>query len=708
MSEKNSPSKSRPPHFDPTPKPTPQPPLKPLRHGALEPDLNRDEFEPRLPTRPFKGQQSVIGYAKSFTRANQAGSRPMSRWQHGTRGLSHGPRSYPQRVVVKARVVKGKGKPATERMRKHRAYLARSGTGLTGSRPEFFDVAGYRSQEQLHEQSVTWINDPHHFRFIISPEQGARLDLEDYVRSVMHAVSADLKTKLEWYGVCHHNTDNAHAHVVLRGVDDQGQPLVISRDYLSHGFRQVAEREASIRLGLRDQSDLERGIAQVVFEERFTFIDREFVQARDQSGEGVVRLEPLEPDSREVLHKSRMNKLKRLAFLESRGLAKEQRAGVWKIDNNLETVLRELSHRRAVERLVAPLVAGREEARQGLIIHHENQEFAGEVVGKVIAKDLVDELQDKMFLLLSGTDGNNHFIPLGPFSEPVGFESRAGQIVRVVGQQQSAVRAEEVIHRYLGEKAGEFGVERFTAHVKGQVQAGTWKLPADLTVEEYVERFVARCQSLERAGIVQRAGYNEQRWNIPADVVQKARDLDAVVGKKLKVSVLAESYYPLEEEVQLKGASWLDRIISDDNLTRNASGVLGQEIQRARRARTAVLQTRGVIQKHDTYTELLRRDERALMARLQAQHRKICVELLDKGQQVQGAVSSYELLSDGYRMVIRTEQGLVVRKVSKREARLARNTPVVLTVVIGKEQRKPFIRVRPLQDSVGQHRERRR
>jgi type IV secretory pathway VirD2 relaxase len=654
----------------------------PLKRGVPEPDLEHDDFKPRLTTRILRERGGILGRLKRTAKvSNRVTKRPASRMKDSVRGRLHGVREYPQRVVVKARVVSGRGASSLERMRKHRSYLTRSGTGLTGSRPEFFDAGGRRTQDELHQSGTSWVSDPHHFRFIISPEQGAKLELEDYVRTVMASVEADLKTRLEWYGVCHHNTDNAHAHVVLRGVDDTGEPLVISREYLSHGVRHVAEREASVRLGMRGPEEVSRDIGQMLSAERFTFIDRELVKEQERSRAAEVSIEPLGPDSREFIKKARLHKLQRLAFLESKGLSREVRAGVWKVDANLEGVLRELAQRRTVEKLVAPYLANREEAKQDLHIHKESEQFGPqELVGTVLAKALLDELHDKRFLLLSGADGRNHFIPLGAFSEVAGFECQVGQVVRVVEQKPTLVRAEEVILRYLGEKGGEFLVDRFRGHVGTEVVNGRWELPSGVTVDEYVERFVARCESLHKAGLIEALG--QGGWKIPSDVVQKARTFDATVNKKLKVSVEPESFRLLSDETRTRGASWLDRIVTENRSIRRSMGTFGRELTRALKARRDLLQERGIsFNSKDTYHELLKKEEQEMLARVSKQHRRGAQTLVE-GTQVRGTVVGYELLGDGYRMVVGADDGsFVARRVGRREARVQVGEQVTLSVL---------------------------
>jgi type IV secretory pathway VirD2 relaxase len=92
--------------------------------------------------------------------------------------------------------------------------------------------------------------DRHHFRFIVSPEDaGDMQDLRAYTRELMADAERDLGTGLDWVAVDHWNTDNPHIHVLVRGKADDGEDLVISRDYMGHGFRHRAEERAALELG---------------------------------------------------------------------------------------------------------------------------------------------------------------------------------------------------------------------------------------------------------------------------------------------------------------------------------------------------------------------------------------------------------------------------------------------------------------------------
>ena len=83
--------------------------------------------------------------------------------------------------------------------------------------------------------------DPHHFRFTVSPEYvGQIADLRAWLRELMADAERDLGTRLGWVEVDHWNTDNPHIHVLVHGEADDGQDLVISGDYISNGLRSRA------------------------------------------------------------------------------------------------------------------------------------------------------------------------------------------------------------------------------------------------------------------------------------------------------------------------------------------------------------------------------------------------------------------------------------------------------------------------------------
>lgn len=303
-----------------------------------------------------------------------------------------------QRVIVKALVSRhmGKGVDRAAALAKHVAYLGRQGAGIEGARPEFFDreIDGIRPAVETEG----WSTDRHHFRFIISPEHGDRIvDLKSYVREVMGRVSADLgEPNLKWIGTCHFDTDQPHAHVLVRGRRGDGRDLVIPRDYIGYGFRARAQEAAQERLGDLSRVEAERRIWKETEADRFTGFDRRLLSAADTAGmveDGVGM-----SDAWAALTRGR------LRHLEGLGLA--VRSGRrYRLDAELEMKLRTLQTRRDIIRTLNQRRL--EGARDVRPLGTER------VVGMVVKTGFHDEVGAAPFVVVKDTHGVEHYARLG-------------------------------------------------------------------------------------------------------------------------------------------------------------------------------------------------------------------------------------------------------------------------------------------------------
>ena len=161
--------------------------------------------------------------------------------------------SYYQRVSVKARFVKNEFGTGSKGITRHIRYLQREGVSQAGAGGEIFGGAGKLEAEELKNIAVEWGRDRHYWRIIISPECGSDLDLESFAKDVIHGLERDLDTKLTWIAVSHYNTDKPHIHLTIRGKRDNGQDLVIPKDYIAYGMRHLTERIATDKLGVRNE-----------------------------------------------------------------------------------------------------------------------------------------------------------------------------------------------------------------------------------------------------------------------------------------------------------------------------------------------------------------------------------------------------------------------------------------------------------------------
>jgi type IV secretory pathway VirD2 relaxase len=302
-----------------------------------------------------------------------------------------------QRVVVKALVSRHVGMSAARgaALAQHAVYLGRSGAGAEGARPEFFD----RTQDGIDPQSATsaWADDRHHFRFIISPEHGDRIvDLKAYVRDVMGRVSADLAEQdLEWIGTCHFDTDQPHAHVLIRGKRSSGRDLVMPRAYVSFGFRARAQEAAQERLGDLARPDAERRIWRETEADRFTALDRRLIAAADQ--DGMVEDGVGASDAWSALTRGRLRHLERLGLAERIGRR-------FQLSADLEIQLRALQLRRDIIRtLNQRRFAGASAVR----------EFeSGRLMGRVVRAGSHDELGATPYVIVADREGVEHYARL--------------------------------------------------------------------------------------------------------------------------------------------------------------------------------------------------------------------------------------------------------------------------------------------------------
>ena len=116
------------------------------------------------------------------------------------------------------------------------AYLKRDGVTRGGAEARVFDAASDDADAKAFAERCE--EDRRHFRLTVSPENAGQMaDLRAFTRELMVDAQHDLGTRLDWVAVDHWNTDNPHIHVLIRGRADDGQDLVMSRDYIGKGFR---------------------------------------------------------------------------------------------------------------------------------------------------------------------------------------------------------------------------------------------------------------------------------------------------------------------------------------------------------------------------------------------------------------------------------------------------------------------------------------
>ncbi len=342
---------------------------------------------------------------ESFGRGKSGASR--SRFGRGRRAaLSLSLRSTSRRVVMKARVVRHHGtRFRSAPLPKHITYLKREGVTRDGADARMFDANSEVADERAFAERCE--DDRHHFRFIVSPEDAAELEsLRGFTRELMADVERDLGTKLDWVAVDHWNTDNPHVHVLIRGRADDGQDLVISRDYISRGFRDRAAERVTLELGPRSEQEIRSALEKEVEAERWTSLDRALRNIADDTA-GVADLRPgasdEDPEPRRLM-------LGRAAKLERLGLAEQVGTARWTLKPGLEQTLRDLSIRGDIIKTMhrAMTGAGHEPDVSGFALHGDDG--GDPVLGRLVARGLHDELKGSAYAIVEGVDGRTHHL----------------------------------------------------------------------------------------------------------------------------------------------------------------------------------------------------------------------------------------------------------------------------------------------------------
>ncbi|WP_379064202.1 relaxase/mobilization nuclease domain-containing protein [Mesorhizobium sp. UC74_2] len=324
-------------------------------------------------------------------------------------------------VVIKTRVVRHSARAAP--LAAHLSYLRRDGVTRDGEKARLFGPEG--DNVDARDFAARCEDDRHHFRFIVSPEDAVDMaNLKNHARELMGQMEKDLGTKLDWVGVDHWNTDNPHIHIILRGRTDDGQDLVISRDYIKEGMRARAQDLVTQELCQRTDLEINRNLERQVEAERWTQLDRQLV--RDAGKSGIIDLAPQPGQQPDEFHALKVG---RLRTLEIRGLAGQVGHQQWFIKAEAESTLRELGERGdIIKRMHRALTErGIERGSASYVLAGESLDVP--VIGRLVERGLDDELKGTAYAVVDGVDGRTHHIRL-PHLDATG-DSPPGSIVEL-------------------------------------------------------------------------------------------------------------------------------------------------------------------------------------------------------------------------------------------------------------------------------------
>jgi type IV secretory pathway VirD2 relaxase len=482
-----------------------------------------------------------------------------------------------RRVMVKVRLVYLKQAGARSTITYLR-YIEREGVGREQDTGKEYGPMTDETDTAAFEERGR--EDRHQFRLIVSPEDAEQLDdLRTYTRHLMGRMEADLGTRLDWVAVNHWNTDNPHTHIVLRGKDDTGKDLIISQRYITQGMRERAAELATEWLGPRTELEIQRGMQREVEQERWTGLDRTL---QHEAVDGLVQAEHFNEPR---LQRQRLMLVGRLQRLQRMGLATEVQPSVWTVHADAEPTLRAMGERGDIIRTMQRAMS----SKQRELAVFQPGEDGRVIVGRVSGKGMADELYDKGYLIVDGTDGKAHYVALPPQTELEQYPM--GAVVEVKGS--AAVRAADKTIAALAVD----GIYRPDHHL---AVARTQPYP-DRDPHEVVEAHVRRLEALRRTGIVERVA--EGVWQVPSDLAKRGRQHDT--QRLGGVAVELKSHLPIERQARVIGATWLDQQLIGGGKGLGDLG-FGSEVKDALQKRADFLAEQGVAE---------RRGQRVILAR---------------------------------------------------------------------------------------------
>jgi hypothetical protein len=433
--------------------------------------------------------------------------------------------------------------------------------------------------------------DPHQFRIILSPEDGAKLaaqnarhvdpddgngapNLRRTTRALMEQMEADLGTRLDWVAVDHFDTAHPHTHVLVRGSTHDGKGLNIAGEYIGKGIRGRLEEQLTKELGLKNIREIRREAERDLDAMRITPVDKNIIR-RMNSMTNVIDLREGQPSVQfgEASDLNRHILIRRMKNLEKMELATATDTGRWQIKPDAFETLRAVYARNqlnedlhaAMERAGITRPVRLEEERSA---DDRDVEVGKRIIGRVISKGLANgegmetdaKRASKVRLIIDGSDGYVRAVETSMDSR-AGAAAKVGSIIEVgpprLRKVDRSIRDIARGNDYRGNpNNGEVNIMQIDYKV-----SGPFGLASERQQKAGNRAHRLRLATLAKGGVVRvttRANDGEGLvWQVPEDFERRAVAMDLRQGRATGVSVL--SVATLDQMTDAPGATWLDR-----------------------------------------------------------------------------------------------------------------------------------------------------
>lgn len=534
-----------------------------------------DRFEVRLGrVRSASGSRRTVGFFERVSKASKA-KRARAGRASGRNRSSVRQMAFQRRVLVKASI-KTMARAGVSRLKAHLNYIQRDGTDARGERAELYGRGVEEGETGLralgHETDGSEFadrckDDRHHFRFIVAPEDSAKMqNLSAFTRDLVGQMERDLDTKLDWVATDHYDTGQPHTHLVIRGVRDNGQDLVIPRQYMAYGLRERAQALVDMELGPVSQIEGRVRLARTVEAEHHTPLDRT-LSAKLHQGE-IDMSEPVDPGR--VWH--RQLQVRRLQTLARMGLADRLGSGRWQVRPDFTETLRRMGDRKDIIRAIHRSMkeAGPElgEDPATRLVTERNmfnpaRVGAQPVTGVVRHFGRPDDTQPGGFIVIDSLGG----APVhAKVADDETFETlHKGQLVTFTPHPTGPRKIDRSIAAFADRHGGIYSEARHATE-------------SDQVSPAYAQAHVRRLEALRRERLVARK--TDGTWRIPADYLDRATDYEATRARRLPTHLQRDSQQTLREMERATGVTWLDRRLAAEGIGSVASSSMRRALDK--------------------------------------------------------------------------------------------------------------------------------
>jgi len=274
-------------------------------------------------------------------------------------------------------------------------------------------------------------------------------------------------------------------------------------------------------------------------------------------------------------------------YLSSIGLAEKVGFGKWRLDDNFERTLRRMGDRgdilKAYHRAMSRAKLDRNLDSEP--IYDPAAKLARPITGKVIEKGVLDDANDRSYIVLDTMQGEALFVETG---REVNLAQIERGMVVTAGPQTYAPKSSDKTIADIAFKRG--GIYSPSFHEMSDPSAR----------EEFIKAHVRRLEAMRRAGHADRN--SDGSWNVPKDYLKRAvkYERSRSFGNPVKLDI--RSRLPLAELTQTMGKTWLDTQLMEGGVEKDASG-FGQEVETVRAQRQKFLLSQKLIQRSSRVTQ---------------------------------------------------------------------------------------------------------